>query len=771
MTERDDVLVSLASACGFAESFHDQRGELFHPPESTLRRLLASMGVIDSPDAGRPALEAALHRERSARWRHALAPARVLYENEACGIELAVAEDALDTPWRWQLTLEDGGRHGGEAVPRELHLAGEEGGGGGPSRGELDGRRYELHWLELPALPGGYHELEVLPAGAADRAGTEGTRARLIVAPRRCHEGVEGTGTDPEGPRVWGPALQLYAVRSGRNQGIGDLTDLADACRMGAELGADLVGVNPLHALFAHDPEQASPYSPSSRLFLNPAYIDLEAVPGYGALDASERPDPAVLAALRETDFVDYTGVAALKAPVLEALHARFAQAGARAGDRAGARAEDRAEDGAGDGAGDATAFETWRADAGEALERYALFETLREANAADPDAPTSAWWDWPEGWTTPDGDGARRAITERAERVTYHAWLQWLAAVQLDAAALAAREAGLAVGLYRDLAVGTAGGGSDAWAEQDSYLRDVHVGAPPDDFSANGQDWGLPPLDPRALVRAGYEPFAEMLRANMRAAGAIRIDHVMGLARLFWIPEGESPANGAYVAYPLQDMLAVLALESRRARCIVVGEDLGTVQEGFRESLAEVGVLSYKLMYFEKEYETDQSFKAPARYPYRSLVGANTHDLPTLRGFWQMDDLKLRQSLDLFPSQQMHERQREERLQDRVRLLEALEREGLLPEGVAPGDEHVAMDDALVAAIHGFLARTRSMLLVANVEDMIGQVEQMNLPGTDRDLYPNWRRRLGVALSALADHPGVRACAAAMNAGRSASS
>ena len=760
MTDRDDTLVSLAAACGFAESYHDQRGTLVHPPESTLRRLLASMGVIDSPEADRAALETALRRERSARWRGALAPVRVLREGDGPGIEIAVAEAHLDRPWRWRLALEDGGALDGEVVPRALPMAGAD----DEARGELDGTRFELHWLALPALGLGYHELTVEPPAE----GIPGLRSRLIVAPARCHEGVEGAGDDGvgvggrggqggpggggngalPGPRVWGPALQLYAVRSKRNQGIGDFTDLADACRLAARLGGDLVGINPLHALFAHDPEQASPYSPSSRLFLHPMYIDLEAVPGYAGLDEDERPDAVRLAALRTTDFVEYAATSALKSAALEALHRRFVAAG---------ETTDEARN-----------FAAWRRKAGEALERFALFETLREANAADPDRDTSAWWDWPEGWRTPDGDGARRMASERADRVDYHAWLQWLAAVQLEGAAVAGREAGLAVGLYRDLAVGTAGGGSDAWAAQDAYLRDVHVGAPPDDFSAHGQDWGLPPLDPRALAREGFEPFAEMLRANMRAAGAIRIDHVMGLSRLFWIPEGESPAVGAYVAYPLDDMLAVLALESRRARCTVVGEDLGTVQDGFREALADAGVLSYKLMYFEKDYEGDQGFRAPSEYPYRSLVGADTHDLPTLRGFWKGDDLAVRQALDLFPDEAMLVEQRREREADKRRLLEALGREGLLPAGVDPADAgSVEMDEGLVAAVHGFLARTDSMLLVANVEDLVGQVEQMNLPGTDYDLYPNWRRRLDVALDELEAHAGVRAAAAAMNAGR----
>lgn len=736
MTEPHATLRTLAELCGIATGYWDIGGTWRDTPDATHRYLLHAMRVIDRVAADDAALEHALQREREAPWRQALPPVRVLYEHEVSGIELTLPGDGLSQPLRWRIRCENGEALHGEATPADMQLAGEAGGGGGATYGELDGRALERRWLDLPALPLGYHALTV----TGDAIASDGATAALIVAPRRCH--------DDAGTRTWGPAVQLYALRSRRNAGTGDFADLATVCRQFGELGAGLVGVNPLHALFPHDPEQASPYSPSSRIFLNPHYIALDQVPGYETLSAAERPDESQLDALRDATFIDWSAVEALRTPVLVALHERFARAPEP----------------------QRYAFERWREGAGEALARFALFEALRERNAASDTEATCAWWDWPDGLDDPESPAAQAAASALADRVDYHAWLQWLANDQLETAAAAGDAAGLAVGLYRDLAVGTAAGGSDAWAAQDSYLRSVGVGAPPDDFSTSGQNWGLPPLDPRALQRQGYAPFAEMLRANMHASGAIRIDHVMGLARLFWIPAGASSADGAYVRYPLDDMLAVLALESRRAGCTVIGEDLGTVPEGFRETLAEAGVLSYKLMYFEKDYDGDQRFLSPSDYAPASLVGANTHDLPTLAGWWALRDIALRDSLGLTPSDEMVAQQRSERQADKRRLLEALDRAGRLPEGVTvDGAAEAVMDDALVAAIHGFLASAPSRLLAVNLEDLVGEVEQMNLPGTDRDLYPNWRRRLPLMLETLPDASGVRASVAAVAAERPA--
>jgi len=734
MTDTDttpSALIDLGVACGIADHYWDARGERHRPPGSTLRHLLHAMGVLERTDADDGAIAAALQAERDAPWQRTVPPVRVLHGGTPAGIALVIAGEALEQGLRWTLLDERGSTREGEIVPARLDGADERGTGDGPSHGSRDGVAVERRWLVLPALDEGYHTLTL---ARIDGTTLPGASARVIVAPARCH--------DRPDLRAWGPATQLYALRSARNHGMGDFTDLATLCRQFAPLGAQVIGINPLHALFPHDPEQASPYSPSSRLFLNPQYIALDAVPGFDALDASSRPSDDEMQALRAAEFVDWTRVAAVSSTTLEALHA-YALA-----------TEDPSLE----------AFAVWRAGAGEPLERFALFEALRERNAASEHEPTCAWWDWPDGLDRPDSPACARAATELADRITHHAWLQWLAAGQLDAAAAAARDAGMGVGLYQDLAVGTAAGGSDAWAAQSAYLRGVGVGAPPDDFSANGQGWGLPPLDPRALREQGYEPFAQMLRANMRAAGAIRIDHVMGLARLFWIPDGCSPTEGAYVTYPLDDMLAVLALESRRARCLVIGEDLGTVPDGFRERLAQAGVLSYKLMYFEKDYEGDQGFIASRDYSATSLVGANTHDLPTLRGWWEEADLTLRDELGLMPSPAFLAAQRDERRADKGRLLRTMGHVGALPAGTDPDRaDEVHMDEALVAAVHAFLAMSPSRVLVANLEDLVGQHEQMNLPGTDRDVYPNWRRRLPADLAGIAASPGVVRTASAI--------
>ena len=748
------ALVHLASVCDITTAYWDAGGTHRDVPESTLRMLLASLGVLDDADAEPPAIDAALERERLGAWRRALPPVQVLYHDEPAAIPLVVDADELEAVHaqgspgagvQWSIVTEEGERLAGDCALSTLRAWADD------ERESVDGRARCRLRLPLPALPLGYHALTVTTV-----AGAEAARAHLVVAPRRCH-GAAGDGI-AEATRVWGLAIQLYAVRSEENWGIGDFRDLEGIVRTSAALGADVLGINPLHALFAHEPEQASPYSPSSRLFMNPLYIAVDRVPGwqehglalFEASSAAAGTPAHPLDALRGGETIDYTAVSTFKQAAFEALWQAFLVHEQPLGT---ARAR---------------AFAAFRQQEGEPLARFALFEALRESRDASGDPGAGDWRRWPEGLRTPTSDAVRDFAERHAERVDFHAWLQWLAAEQLEAVAALGRRSGLEVGLYRDLAVGISAGGGDAWGDQSLFARGIHVGAPPDDFSANGQDWGLPPLDPRALREAGYEPLAAILRHNMRSAGAIRIDHVMGLARLFWIPAGESPANGAYVGYPLDDMLAVVALESQRASCIVVGEDLGTVPEGFREALAEAGVLSYKLMYFEKHYDGDQSFRLPEQYPPGSLVGADTHDLPTLRGFWTEADLELRKALDLFPEPDMHDAQRYARGEDRERLLQAMAQAGVLPDGIEPGAaERVSMDDALVLAVHRFLARSRSRLLLANVEDLLGQVEQMNLPGTDRDLYPNWRRKLPLALERWTDHRALVDTARAMSAER----
>jgi (1->4)-alpha-D-glucan 1-alpha-D-glucosylmutase len=497
-----------------------------------------------------------------------------------------------------------------------------------------------------------------------------------------------------------------------------------------------MIGVNPLHALFPHNPAHASPYSPSSRLFVNVLYLDVEAVDDYRECeDVRAHVRSAAfqmrLKALRDADLVDYSGVAAVKLDVLERLYAHFRERHLAA-DSPRARA-----------------FRAFQARAGADLRRHALFEALQaHFHRADPEI--WGWQVWPAAYRDPDAEAVARYAAEHLERVEFHEYLQWQADRQLEAAGRRSYELDLAVGLYQDLAVSVDRAGAEAWSGQRLYAAGAGVGAPPDDFSLDGQDWGLPPLVPERLRAAAFAPLVATLRANMRHAGALRIDHVMGLMRLFWVPPGGKPKDGAYVHYPFADLLGLVALESQRNKCLVVGEDLGTVPDEVRAALAEAGVLSYRLLYFERDGAGD--FKPPADYPAQAVVAASTHDLPTLAGWWSGGDLGLRESLGMFPTPAAREEQVVARAQDRARLLLALERESLLPAGATVNPVSLPeMTPEFARALHVYLARTPAQLLAVQVEDVLGVPAQVNLPGTT-DAHPNWRRKLPLALERFPD-------------------
>ena len=754
-------LLRLARLHGVNESYWDSLGVQHILTERTLRQLLFGFGVLDSPDASEHSIGQAVHNERVALWRPGLPAVAVVTEHIDCIVELIVPEHQLKTLWQWRIDTEFGESLDATFTPGHLSPSGDHDdvqGWASAHRTTIDDRQLQRFQLPLPALPGGYHRLSISCSDEKHAFNGE-TRCvtRLIVAPARCYLPKLQTAENAE-PRFWGPALQLYAVPSERNWGIGDFTDLADAVDVASQLGADVVGINPLHALFLHEPEQASPYGPSSRLFLNPMYIDIENVVGFEILKESGQsdsglPDLAALNALRNAELVDYSAVVNAKLPVLNKLFKAFI-----------ANHLEQETD-------LAVSFREFQSRHGAALEKFACFEALRENQAETSQDTAGDWHLWPENLQHPESDEVSRFAQTHQQSVQFHSWLQWLAHEQLNNAAVMAQDKSMQVGLYRDLAVGVSSGGSDSWSNQTLFANRINVGAPPDDFSAKGQDWGLPPLIPQALRESGYELFTQILRSNMQAAGALRIDHVMGLMRIFCIPGDTTPADGAYVDYPIDDLLAIVALESQRQSCVVIGEDLGTVPDGLREKLQATGVLSYRLMYFEKHYHGDHSFLAPHEYPAQSLVAANTHDLPTLRSFWRGSDLALRESLNLFPSEDMCAEQMQERAFDRDRLLQALANDSLLShEAKDAYRESAAIDEALIEAIHRYLARTRSMILIASLEDMLGQEPQINLPGTDRDLYPNWRRKLPLPLEQWLQHDSFSHCAAAINAERDSS-
>ena len=512
---------------------------------------------------------------------------------------------------------------------------------------------------ELPGdLPLGYHDLHPSDGGPT---------TRLIVTPDRC--------ALPPGLCTWGWSAQVYATRSSSSWGIGDLHDLADLGRWSARIGAGVLGINPLHAAKPGPDQEPSPYFPSSRRFRNPLYLRIEDVPGFDAADEAMRAAAEAGRALNGDRMIDRDAVYALKVPVLEQLWSQFD--------------------------GDPR-FDAYLADGGSALRHFATFCALAERHEG-------GWREWPSEFRRPDSPSVTRFAAAHHERLRFHSWLQWVLDEQLATA-------GAEIALLGDLAIGFDPGGADAWIWQDVVARGVRVGAPPDAFNAAGQDWGLPPFVPWRLRAVGYEPFVQTVRAALEHCGALRIDHVMGLFRLFWIPEDATPADGTYVRFPSAELLDIVALESARAGAVIVGEDLGTVEDEVRDQLTERGVLSYRLVWFEDE--------PPERFPEQALAAVTTHDLPTITGVWTRSDEQV-----------------DDALRARLRELTGLH-------------DGAPVDDVVVST-HRRLAHAPSMMVLATLDDALRIADRPNLPGTTTE-RPNWSLALTAPLEAITVDPVV---------------
>jgi 4-alpha-glucanotransferase len=704
------ALDRLAELAGVEPDYWDIWGNHHQIGAPSKRRILAALGYPADSDS---AIAASISRIEEDDWRRPLPPVLVLRADQPLLVPVVVAADAAARRISIVVSEENGTSHEVPFLPADSQ----------PIDGRrIDDREMQRYQARLPfRLPLGYHSLRI--------ADVDHALMRLIVVPDAAYLPPQLAA----GRTSWGISTQLYSLQGSHDWGIGDFSDLGNLVDVAAGLHASVIGVNPLHALFPQEPERASPYSPSSRLFLNPLYIDVEAVPEYRDTTGAALPAAEVPAGLQPAANVDYTRVTEVKRAILEQIYRRFRAAGS----------SDRA-----------AAFRRFCDEQGGALQRFALFEALTERFDAVP------WQEWPPAFRHPDSPEVDAFGHEHADRIEFHKFLQWLADGQLAEAQMRAHAHGLEIGLYRDLAVGCAIDSADAWTDQQVIVQQAKVGCPPDPFNMLGQDWGVPPLHPHRLRQAAYEPFIAILRANMQHAGALRIDHVMGLMHLFWIPATGVPAEGAYVRYPFDDLLGVLALESQRNRCLVVGEDLGTVPEGFRERMARINVLSYRVLYFEKDGDR---FKRPAEYPALALACVTTHDLATLQGFWHGSDIDLRQRLGLYPSADAEANERAARWRDRVLLLQALAAEGLLPPGVHPDDPGAtAMTPALAASLHAYLAHSPAAILLTQIDDLTAEIEQINVPGTV-DERPNWRRRLGVTVDAVPAAPVARALAASL--------
>lgn len=701
----------LAELAGIEPEYWDIWGNHHPIGDAAKRDILGALGIA----AGTPdAIETSLAGLEDAPWQRLLPPVVVVGENEPIEVSVCIAGSRLTGPISGEVIEESGRQHAFEFLPDEAPIE---------DRRTIAGEERARLTLVVPVtLPIGYHTLRL--------AETSDGSTRIIVAPPRAYL----PPALAEGGRVWGLSAQLYTLRRPGNWGVGDFTDLIAAVDASAKAGADVLGLNPLHALFPQHPDWASPYSPASRLFLNPIYIDVEAVPEFATcLEAQTlvRHNGDQLARWRSSRYVDYPEIIRFKLKVLYALFEWFRRPGKH------------------DVISRRDAFQKFCTGQGEALRRFALFNAIAEAH------PGLAWQEWPKSLRRPDTPEAQAFAKEHETRVEFYMYVQWNAATQLDAAQQHALSSGMAIGLYADLAVGGARESADAWGNPEAMVLDAKVGCPPDPFNMLGQDWQIPPLHPLALRDQAYEPFIAILRANMRHAGALRIDHVMALLHLFWIPADGTPAGGAYVKYPFEEMLAVLALESHRHQCLVVGEDLGTVPEGFRERMERASVLSYRVLYFEKEGDR---YRQPNEYPANALACISTHDLATIWGYWEGADIDLKEQLKQYPHAAAVDEERGARVHDRYLLLSALATADLLPADRDPNNvDGLPMDAQLAAALHSYLARSPAQILLVQIDDLMEEDEQINLPGTI-DERPNWRRKLSKQVEELSTLPTLAA-------------
>jgi 4-alpha-glucanotransferase len=699
----------LARLRGIGDAYNDYRGELKYFTLETKISLLRAMGcAVDEPAA----LALELSRLETDSQRRFLPPIAAAHGSRI-GIDINVTAQEFGSTLVWSVCFEDGSRRDGTTSTADCAEI---------WRGEMDGTWITRRRFELPIdLPAGYHELEAkIGAGTA-------ARSLLVVSPPQCYEPAPIVA----GRRLWGIAVQLYTLRSRDNWGMGDFNDLRSLIRWVAPHGAGFIGLNPLHALAPADPARASPYSASSRHFLNVLYISVPLVPEFidcaavrerlAGSSAAHR-----LRVLRGCALVDYRGVADLKFEMLELLYRDFR-------DRHLAAGTGRARD-----------FLAFVATGGDLLRTHARFDALdRYLRAASGSA--SGWLSWPEEFRDVNGKAATQFAAAHPQEIEFYTYLQWLAHEQLRGAQALARELGMSIGLYGDYAVGANPSGSETWADRSSYCLGAEIGAPPDPLALKGQGWGIPPQDPSVMQAQRLQGFARLIRSNMHNYGALRLDHVMSLFRLWWVAAGFSPADGAYVHYPLEQLLTVLTLESVRNACLVVGEDLGVVPDEMRRAMPEYGLYNYKVLLFEK---LDGRFRRPEEYVRRALATVTTHDMPTLRSYWEGRDIELRRRLNLYPSAELEAEVTRERAHDRELLLAALQEQGLKPaQQATPFDPFTA---EFAHAVHLYLARSAAALTALQIEDLLGMTEPVNVPGTDRE-YPNWRRKVTADIEDIA--------------------
>ncbi|MGO4883527.1 MAG: 4-alpha-glucanotransferase [Bryobacteraceae bacterium] len=687
--------------------------------DETKRAILQGLGVRAENDES---LRASIEARRRREWTRLAPPCLVAAEGAAVDLPLHLPEESSRETAHIEVREETGVVH---SLKFSL--------GSYPECGasDLEGRRFVRKQVPLPVgLPLGYHDAHV-------RLGDLRQTTRLIVAPKRAY----AHPALADGGKAAGIALALYGIRSARNWGCGDLRDLHGVVDWIADdAKASFIALNPLHAIYNRRPYNTSPYLPECIFYPNYLYLDVESIPDFRASRRAQKlwsqPEtPRQLALLRDSEYVEYEQVAQWKLRFLKLAFAEFLR-------------EHRT------GTPRAREFGDFLVSEGDLLVRFATYSALDEyLHARHPDMWT--WRDWPAPYQDPDSPETQAFRKKHWRLFLFYCYVQWQLSLQLAAAQSYARQRGLSIGLYHDLALATDSFGADLWAQRRFFATGCHVGSPPDDFAPKGQDWGFPPPSSEEHREDGYRLFTESIRKNCRYGGALRIDHVMRFFRLFWIPEGHDATAGAYVRENYDDLIRILALESVRQKVVVIGEDLGTVEPFVRETLERFGILSYRLFYFEKH--VDNTFKTYDEYPARALVSSTTHDLPTLAGFWTGEDIEARRRAGMFPDDAMYRRQVEERGVEKQKVLDLLHSLQLLPDYFP---KTVALVPEMTGDLHnaviGFLALTPSQLLAVNQEDLTKEVAQQNLPATTWQ-YPNWSRKMKFTLEQLRSEPEAR--------------
>ncbi len=724
MPSKDELIDDLSGLYGIIHEYFDIFGNRHVTSVETKRAILRAMRLrIGSSED----IKGEIERVRSRPWKDFIEPVKVIPVNQPLIIPVYIpikeGEDRR-LMLTWSIGDEKGQRYSSAISGDDITIS---------EHRWIDGVRYiRADIVERRALDIGYYSLDVecihieniFPGGKKSLH----KAARLIVTPDTCYIPPE-----LQNGKTWGLFINLYSIRSARNWGIGDFTDLKGIVRWVAGLGGDLVGINPLHAIPNKRPYGISPYSPISRLYRNFIYLDVDRIP---EVRESEEAGNIMLSMmfneeldkLRRSDRIDYEMVALFKERILKGAFDLFYEQHYR-GDT------DRGRD-----------FREYISEQGDVLESFAIYMALAE-RFGTAEAPLFAWRQWPAQYHDPSGDAVQRFKETHKREILFYQYVQWLIDRQIREAYDEAKDLGMTVGLYHDLAVGSIGGGSDVWYYKDIIADGVDVGAPPDDFSPDGQNWGFPPIVPNRLKDTGYEMFINTIRANMKYGGALRIDHALGMFRLFWIPHGMSPGDGAYIRYPAEDLLRIIALESVRNKTMVIAEDLGTIGEDVRETLRRFHMLSYRLFYFERNYP-DPSFILPDKYPDMALCAVTTHDLPTLYGYWVGQDINIRKGLGKYPDEKILDEHLRERERDKARILRALRSAGILaddfPESMMP-----EITPELCLAIYEYLAKTPCKLLLVSLDDIIGTLNQQNMPGTVNE-YPNWIQKTTMTLEEI---------------------